>query len=718
MKKTFLFLVLVSTFSIFINAAEPTIWTVNTRSEILRGDAKGVTIDETGSITLAPKLNEVFNTSQSYVWSSVADNSGNVYLGTGNDGKVFKVDSSGKGSLFSDLAELDVSALAIGKNGTLFAGTSPDGKVYQIDPSGKATVYFDSSDKYIWSLAVLNDGSLAVGSGENGKIYKVKAANATPESSLLFDSSETHIISMAVDKSGNLYAGTDSNGVVLRISPEGKAFAILDASLREIHELAVAPDGSVYALALSEAASAQRPNPATVTGQAPDGTNVVVSVTSVEGAVAEQPKSRYELTAAKSAVYRIATDGSSEVVWSSASVTGFSLYPNSGGNGVLLGTSDKGRIYNITRDGRETLLLQTNEGQVSRIVSDGKKIFATSSNQGKLYSFGSETLSEGSYESIVRDAKNSALWGRIWWTSDGNIQLQTRTGNTAKPDETWSDWSAALTDSKGGQITSPKARFLQWRATLKNSATLNDVSVSYLANNIAPEVLSIQLFPTSVGLFANPTMQLDPNIESSGIDPTVFGLPPMMSIPPRRAYQRGAKSLQWTAEDRNADRLEYALYYRGINEPSFKLLRDDLRDNFFTLDGLALSDGRYIFKVIAKDSLSNPLALVLSGEKISEPIDIDNSAPQIVAVGNPQTSGEKVRISFEASDSSSFINRAEYSVDGGEWQKVYADDGISDSQKERYTFEVTLKNPGEYSVTLRVFDQSGNVGNARVLVKR
>ncbi|MEK7724714.1 MAG: hypothetical protein AAB336_10225 [Acidobacteriota bacterium] len=575
-------------------------------------------------------------------------------------------------------------------------------------------------------MAVLNDGSLAVGTGEVGKIYKVKSANATPESSLLFDSSETHIISMAVDKSGNLFAGTDSNGIVLRISPEGKAFAVLDAALREIHELSISPDGSVYALALSEAASTARPNPPTATGTAADGSNVVVSITSVEGTeAATPPKSRYDLTAAKSAVYRINTDGSNEIIWSSGSVTGFSLYAHQTNNGVLLGTSDKGRIYNVAKDGRETLLLQTNEGQVSRIVSDGKKIFATSSNAGKLYSFGGESIAEGSYESIVRDAKNSALWGRIWWNAGGNVTIQTRSGNTAKPDETWSDWSAALTDSKGGQISSPKARFMQWRANLKAMTSglrpppeLNDVSVSYLANNIAPEVLSIQLLPTSVGLFANPMQPIDPNIENAGLDPTVFGLPPMVAIPPRRAFQRGAKSLQWTAEDRNADKLVYTLYYRGANEKDFKLLRDNLTDNFFTLDGLALADGRYIFKVIAKDSPSNPLTLSLSGERVSEPIDVDNTAPQVVGIGTPQVSGERVRVTFEATDISSYINRAEYSIDGGEWQSVYADDGISDSTKERYSFEVMLKNAGEYSVTLRVFDKSGNAGNARVLVRR
>jgi hypothetical protein len=259
---------------------------------------------------------------------------------------------------------------------------------------------------------------------------------------------------------------------------------------------------------------------------------------------------------------------------------------------------------------------------------------------------------------------------------------------------------------------------MQWRATLRTGGKLNEVSVSYVSNNIAPEVLSIQLFPTSVGLFANPPMQIDPNIETLGLDPVAFGLPPAAAVPPRRAFQRGARALQWVAEDRNGDKLEYALYYRAATEENFKLLRDGLTDNFFTLDGLALADGRYIFKVVAKDMPSNPSPLALTGERISEPIDVDNTAPQVSSVGAPQLNGDRVRVVFDATDASSFVRRAEYSIDGGEWKTVFPDDGIADSKSERFTFEVMLKTPGEYSVTLRVFDASGNAANARVLVKR
>ncbi len=714
MKKFLQVLIFAFTFSSVSLAGGPSVWSVNSRAEVLKGDARGVSIASDGTITLAPKLTEVFKTEQSYIWSSAVDAKGNVYLGTGGDGKVFKVDANGKGGLFADLSELNVTSLAVGNGGELFAGTSPDGKVYKMDSSGKAEIYFAPKEKYIWSLAVLADGSLAVATGDGGKIYKIKAANATPESSLMFDTSETHVISLATDKQGNLYAGTDSNGLVMRFGPDGKPFGLLDSPLREIHNIAVGPDGSVYVLALGESASAKSdPSPAAT----PE--NKTVSVDRPNPAIPEPPaKSRYDLTGSKSAVYRILPDGGNEILWASATVTGFSLYAHQTGSGVLLGTSDKGRIYNIGNDGRDTLVLQTDANQISTLRVAGPSLIATSSNQGSLFRFGPETVSEGTYDSAVLDAKATATWGRIWWSSAGNVSIQTRTGNTEKPDETWSGWSVALTDQKGGQVASPKARYFQWRASLKAAnASLSEVNMAFIARNIAPEVLSIQVLPTNVGLAANPPQQIDPNIELNGLDPLVFGIPNMVP-PPRRIYQRGATSLQWTAEDRNGDKLVYDIYYKEVGDTNFKLLRGEMSDSFIAIDGQSLADGRYIFKIVARDAPSNPLSLALSGEKITEPIDIDNTPPVITASGSAQVIGDKARIAFDASDAASYLTRAEYSMNGGEWMTVYADDGISDGPKERYTVEIPVKTAGEYAVTIRVFDVNGNSGNVRALVRR
>src|SRR5829696_4478031 len=140
---------LLTVFILPVQAGQPAVWETSGRTELLKGDSRGVSITDTGVLMLAPKLTELFNTQQTYVWSSAVDSQGNVFLGTGHDGKIFKVSSAGSGSVLYDAAELDVTALAIARDGAIYAGTSPDGKVYRITADGKADVYFDPADKYI-----------------------------------------------------------------------------------------------------------------------------------------------------------------------------------------------------------------------------------------------------------------------------------------------------------------------------------------------------------------------------------------------------------------------------------------------------------------------------------------------------------------------------------------------------------------------------------------
>lgn len=719
-------------FFVPVHAGQPVVWETTGRAELLKGDSRGVSITDTGVLMLAPKLTEIFNTQQTYVWSSAVDNQGNVILGTGHDGKIYKVSSAGTGSLLYDAAELDVTALAIARDGSVYAGTSPDGKVYRITADGKADVYFDPGDKYIWSLAVMNDGSLAVGTGDTGKLYRVRTANASPESSLLVSTNQTHVISLAVTPQGDLIAGTDSGGLVLRVSPEGKTFALFDTQLREIHALATAADGSIYALALSDAAAATRATstPAVTQPQPAEGgtptTSVTITAIDETGAPIQgqptQARSRSDVSTARSAVFRILPDGATDVVWSSPTVTAFAIAPSLQPGSVLIGTADKGRIYSVTNDGRDTLLLQSPEGQISSLLVRSDQVYATSSNQGKLFRFGNELVTEGSFESPVRDAKLTASWGRIWWRGAGNVEVQTRSGNGERPDATWSDWSAAYKAPEGNQISSPRARFIQWRVTVRASGSpaapswVEDVSVAYLPRNVAPEVLSITALPIGVGLQQIANVALDPNVESSGLDPSVFG--PVAQVPPRRFYQRGARSFQWQAEDRNADTLEYAIYYRALNEQTFRLLKDKLRDNFYTIDGATLADGRYIIKVVASDAPDNPPGQKLTGERLSEPVDIDNTPPVVKAMGQPQLRGDSARVVFSVDDATGKVKKADASLDGAAWSPVFPDDGIADSGHEVYSVDFSDLAAGEHTISLRTFDTSGNVGTLSVTIRR
>src|SRR5262249_23386696 len=127
--------------------------------------------------------------------------------------------------------------------------------------------------------------------------------------------------------------------------------------------------------------------------------------------------------------------------------------------------------------------------------------FATS-NPGRVIGVGSNLQSPATYLSPVRDTKSASTWGEIRWESTGTVTLQTRSGNTEKPDETWSDWSAAYTRQDGETIKSPVGRFIQWKAVLTGAASappqLTSVTVAYLTRNTRPVVSSITIHPPGV----------------------------------------------------------------------------------------------------------------------------------------------------------------------------------------------------------------------------
>jgi sugar lactone lactonase YvrE len=714
-------------------ASGPVFWEISKQEDVLKGDARGVSIAENGAITLAPAYTLVYDTKEAYIWSSTTDAAGNIYLGTGHDGKIFKVDASGTGRMLYDAPELDVTALATDPQGNLYAGTSPEGKIYKLTPDGKQTVFYDPSDKYIWSLAFdAASSTLYAGTGDKGIIYKI---DATGKAAVLADTNETNIVSLAFDKSGNLLAGTDPSGLVLRVSPNGKVFALFDSPAQEIHSLVVAADGSIYALGINSSGGAQKAasigsssttrlsSEGVITISASDDDDTPVTLQSSDTSSTPSISSgRGKAEGARSAVFHILPDGGSEVYWRANDAVGFGMRPLADGR-VLVGTGSKGRIYQIAADRSYTLLIQSPEDQTSTIFTIGDQLYATSSNLGRLYRIGREPVSEGLYTSSVRDTKFAGQWGVITWRGAGNVELQTRSGNTETPDATWSDWSGAYRTSTGDQINSPRARFIQWRATLRNSAgassaaakspsltQLQAVVVAYLPRNQAPDITAVSVLPSGIALQETP-LALDPSITNSGLDPQLFGL--VSSVPPRRFFQKGARTLQWVASDANDDTLTYKLLYRTIGDSEWHLMAENLSQTYYTVDANRLPDGTYFFKVTTTDAASNPAELALTDEFVTDAIEIDNTPPAI-KVSGPAIAGQTAEVTFEATDSTSRIVRGEYSVDGGAWQLVFPVDGLADSGHETFKVRATFSKPGEHLLAFRCADSSANVATSKV----
>src|SRR5580698_4092593 len=227
-------------------ASATTAWEMTSYQDFIRGQFQGVSLSRDGRLTLAPKVDTLFSSGQSVVWSVAEGAHGTLYVATGHRGRVYQVDPSGSSSLLWTAEQPEVFAIATDRNGVLYAGASPGGKVYRIE-KGKATEYFDPKARYIWSLAAGPDGALYVGTGDQGKIYRVTSAGT---GELYYDTGQSHVTGLAVDVQGRLLAGTEPNGILYRVSAKDKAFVLYDASLPEIRAIIPQPDGTVYAAAL------------------------------------------------------------------------------------------------------------------------------------------------------------------------------------------------------------------------------------------------------------------------------------------------------------------------------------------------------------------------------------------------------------------------------------------------------------------------------------
>src|SRR5713101_4804259 len=148
-----------------LHASSPKFFQAATQTDFLKGDVENLSIDSHGQLTLGPVTELVYETSAPFLWSMVAAPDGTLFVGTGNEGKVFRIDPQGKGSLFFDSTELEAHAIALAPNGGLYVGTSPDGRIYKVDRRGTAATFFSGDDKYIWALASDGKGNLYAGTG-------------------------------------------------------------------------------------------------------------------------------------------------------------------------------------------------------------------------------------------------------------------------------------------------------------------------------------------------------------------------------------------------------------------------------------------------------------------------------------------------------------------------------------------------------------------------
>ena len=752
----------------FSAAAEHTRrWRQSSYDEFVKGTAHGVAVRSDGRLELAPKFTLLADADASYLWSLRLAPNGSLYAAGGFPARVFRFDDSGKPSTVFQSTDLAAQAIAFDAQGTLFVATSPDGKVYRVSASGEKTVFFDPKTKYIWDLAFASDGTLYVATGDKGQIFAV-----TPDgkSTLFYASDEAHIRVLALDGQNRLLAGTEPSGRVLRItgrdgrsgekkaaekdSAKGSAegFVLYESAKREVTALAVAADGTIYAAAIGEKQRASGQAPTTVIAT-PQGTTTFTNNGVISGAAAQALFTPFP-NVISSSIYRIATDGAPEELWSSREDVVYALGMAQDGR-LLAGTGNNGAVLAIDQHGAYAQLAKAGSAQITGIVRNGGgKTFICTANPGKVFSVGPEYEPEGTYESHSFDAQIFSQWGHVeWWSpplennaasgaksakhagAAPRLEFFVRSGNTEEPGAEWSRWFGPYAQT-GSAVEAPPARYVQWKAVIHDGRPGDGiywVSVAYLPRNIAPVIDGIALqdpgvraqttFVTAAGQLQSAALKMPPADNTNGVIITQSNISPRFEQPPQGFVQKGYASVLWSAHDINDDDMRYAVYFRGENEHEWKLLKDKLDQKFYSWDTTTMPDGGYYLKIVASDAPSNPPAAALTAERESERFEVDNTPPVIEnleATGDPaqaaNKSGNAVSVRFTARDSTTSIERAQYSVDGGEWILCAPVTHISDAPEEHYDFTIAAVSPGEHIVAVRAYDRFENVGSAKTVV--
>jgi hypothetical protein len=734
-----------------LGAATTATWEMNTYQDFLKGRFQGISLDRDGRLTLAPKLETVFTSGQPTIWSIARGSDGSIYAGTGHRGRVYQITPSGANNLIWTADQPEVFAVAVDPAGVLYAATSPDGKVYRIE-KGKATEFFAPQAKYIWALAFANDGSLYVGAGNPGNIYRV---DKTGQAELYYETGQSHVTALAFDPHNNVLAGTEPNGILYRISAKDKAFVLYNASLPEIRSIVAMPDGTIYAAALG-GSIANRNGPLTTSLSSPMSVTVTAPTTSItvtESADSQaeteiKPKADAPRAASgqlvqqlgtsplaeipgvdKSAVYKINPDDTVETLWSSKEENVYSLVARSAAPGakqsgdlLYFATDVQGRLYRLGADRKATLMVETNEGEATRLLESPDGLVAATGDMGKLFRLADAAGASGSYESPVHDSGSVARWGRVSWRVSsagpgGKVQVATRSGNSARPDKTWSDWSEPLSDAQNSLIRSPNARYIQWRASLEGpGAAIENVSLAYLPQNNPPVIRSISVSSQSSAQKSAPASSSTSAAYSITVTDTGETSTPAGT--PTQTLTHGSGSqiqVTWQADDPDGDRLLYSLYFRGEDEKEWKLLRANIVENSLLLDGDVLADGRYYFRVIASDQLSNAANVARTDELVSSPVLIDNTPP-VITLSAPRRANDHLEVDADVVDQTSPLRRFEYSLDAGPWTPVEAADGVTDSPREQYHIAIDRLRAGEHLLVVRAYDTANNAGLAKVVV--
>ena len=667
----------------------------STSKDFEDGEATGTSVLPTGEVAPGFKTSAV-EAPAAFVWCAALSRDGAVaYFGSGDEGKIFAVETKGGGKserarLVATLDAPWVTALAVRADGSLVAGTTPGGRLFSVDPrSGATRELVKLPVEHVWAL-VHDDKSATtyVGTGGPGKIF---AVDAHGRARALWDAHDKHVVSLARGDDRHLLAGTSDEAVLHRVSLDGRGEALQDFEAEEVRAIARVGDAVVVAVNDFEKTTP----PLALGPPAAKGTKIVLAAAGTPSSAGTLPRPGQRK--AKAALYRLERDGRIEQIFAIADGYFTSLAVDEARGDVYAASGTEGRVYRIAADRTASLAIDLSERQALALVRAGGAFLVGTGDAGAIYRARPATDGAATYLSRVFDAEARASWGLLRWHGTKGVTLETRSGITAKPDDTWSAFQRLQgarggADGGAGQIASPASRYVQYRATLDGEgARLGDLTLAYLPQNQRARVTELQVSDGSAA----------------------WGTTPTAGVATPRGHATVIK-LRWKVENLDGDELDYRLAFREENEAVWRPLGppDPLTKPEFDWNTEGLPDGTYVVRIVTSDERAQPRERALESTYLSAPFLVDNRKPEVAGLA-----AKGAFVSGRARDDASPITQIEVAVDGAEWHEIAPADGICDDLVEGFTVKLPTLAPGPHDVTVRAWDSADNVGAASITVK-
>jgi outer membrane protein assembly factor BamB len=686
-------------------AAAPTkTFRQTTAKDFEEGEATASMILPDGTVVPGMKTSPV-SVDAAFVWCSTLSADGKTaYFGTGDQGRIYATDVTGGEARARKVVQLDaawVTSLVARPDGTLVAGTTPGGKLYTVDPKkGEARPFATLGTDHVWTLVLdAKSGVVYAGTGGPGKIFAIDRGGRSKE---LWDSGDKHVVSLLQADDRHLYAGTSDEAILFRVGLDGHAEALGDFDAEEVRALARAGNALYVAVNDFDRAAGAPPTlpvPA-------HGTRITVSPTGSPASVGALPRPGQRKS--KGALYRIEPDGHTEQIFSIGDGYFTSLSVDADGR-AYVGTGTEGRVYRVDPDRQATLAIDLPERQALTLLRSGKTFLVGTGDVGGIYRVALASARQATYLSRVLDGDFRAQWGLLRWHGTHELGVETRSGNTAKPDATWSafaglDHARGTSDGGVGLVKSPPARYVQYRVSFgAPEARVEQVSLAYLPQNQRAHI-------TEITSGDNPGAA--PALSTAGALGSLGGV---SSTPAASARVHSPTiKLHWKVDNPDGDELVYRLSFREENDAVWRPLGgpDPLTKTDFDWNTEGLPDGGYVVRVVASDERAQPRDRVLESSLASAPILVDNRKPEVAGL-----SAKYPFVSGRARDDQSPLTSLEYAVDGGEWQVLSPADGLCDDLVESFTVKLPPLSPGPHAVTVRAWDSADNVGAGAVTVR-